>query len=116
MAAFKVLLVDDDEVLLFTLAKVLELNDFEVTTAATVPEALKHITSDHYDVLLSDLHMPGAGDGLTVVSAMRHANPEAATILLSSFPEMNAATQAILLQTDQILVKPMDVTALVAAI
>jgi CheY-like chemotaxis protein len=116
MAAFKVLLVDDDEVLLFTLAKVLELNDFEVTTAATVPEALKHITSDHYDVLLSDLHMPGAGDGLTVVSAMRHANPRAVTMLLSAFPEMGAAAQAIMLQADEILVKPMNVAALVDTI
>src|ERR1700731_2635207 len=116
MAAFKVLLVDDDEVLLFTLAKVLELNDFEVTTAATVPEALKHITSDHYDVLLSDLHMPGAGDGLTVVSAMRHANPRAVTMLLSAFPEMGAAAHAIMLQADEILVKPMDVQTLVDTI
>src|SRR5580692_8894202 len=60
--------------------------------------------------------MPGAGDGLTVVSAMRHANPQAVTLLLSAFPEMNAATQAILRQTDEILVKPMDVTSLIQTI
>jgi CheY-like chemotaxis protein len=116
MAAFKVLLVDDDEILLYTLAKVLEHNDFEVTTAANVSQALKHISSGHYDVLLSDLHMPGAGDGLTVVSAMRHANPKAVTMLLSAFPEMGAAAHAIMLQADEILVKPMDVQALVDAI
>jgi ActR/RegA family two-component response regulator len=116
MAAFKVLLVDDDAVLLFTLAKVLELHEFEVTTADTVAEALKHISAAHYDVLLSDLHMPGAGDGLTVVSAMRHANPKAVTMLLSAFPEMGAAAQAIMLQADEILVKPMDVPALVDTI
>jgi CheY-like chemotaxis protein len=116
MASFKVLLVDDDEVLLFTLAKVLEHNNFVVTTAATVPEALKHISSDHFDVLLSDLHMPGAGDGLTVVSAMRHANPGAVTMLLSAFPAMGAAAQAIMLQADEILVKPMNVAALVDTI
>jgi CheY-like chemotaxis protein len=116
MAAFKVLLVDDDAILLYTLAKVLEHNDFAVTTAATVSEALKHISSEHYDVLLSDLHMPGAGDGLTVVSAMRHANPKAVTMLLSAFPEMGAAAHAIMLQADEILVKPMDVQALVDAI
>jgi CheY-like chemotaxis protein len=116
MAVFKVLLVDDDPIVLFTLAKVLEHNEFLVTTATTVPEALKYISSGQYDVLLSDLHMPGAGDGLTVVSAMRHANPKAVTILLSAFPEMNAAAHAILLQADEILVKPMNVTALVDAI
>jgi CheY-like chemotaxis protein len=116
MAATKVLLVDDDYVVRCTLAAVLEERGFDVTSAATVSEALKLISSNSYDVLLSDLHMPGAGDGLTVVSAMRHANPQAVTMLLSAFPEMDAAAHAILLQADQILVKPMAVTALVEAI
>ena len=116
MTIANVLLVDDDVDLLFTLARVLEYNDFAVTMASTVSEALKHISSGQYDVLLTDLHMPGAGDGLTVISAMRHANPKAVTMLLSSFPEMDAAAQAILLQTDEILVKPMNMTALVDAI
>jgi hypothetical protein len=37
---------------------------------------------------------------------MRHANPRAVTLLLSAFPEMAATAHAILLQADQILVKP----------
>jgi ActR/RegA family two-component response regulator len=116
MAFIRLLLVDDDEVTLLILGALLQEQGFEVTTASTVSAALKLISSRVFDVLLSDLHMPGAGDGLTVVSAMRHANPEAVTILLSSFPEMSAATQAILLQTDQILVKPVDIGSLVEAI
>ncbi|NYF52050.1 response regulator [Tunturiibacter gelidoferens] len=116
MAPAKLLLVDDDETIRLTLGIILRKHGFKVTVAATVTEALKHISSEAFDVLLSDLHMPGAGDGLTVVSAMRHANPKAVTILLSSFPHMDAAAQAILLQTDEILVKPMDVTMLVEAI
>jgi CheY-like chemotaxis protein len=116
MASTKLLLVDDDEAVRYMLAAVLEKHGYEVTTAASVPEALKLITAGSYDVLLSDLHMPGRGDGLTVVSAMRHANPKAITILLSAFPEMDAAAQAILLQTDQILVKPMNIPALIEAI
>src|ERR1700742_4086837 len=111
-----VLLVDDDEIVRHTLGKLLTHEGFEVTTAASVPQALGLISSDMYDVLLSDLHMPAAGDGLTVVSAMRHANPKAVTLLLSAFPEMNAAAQAILRQTDEILVKPMDLTSLVQII
>jgi ActR/RegA family two-component response regulator len=116
MALIKLLMVDDDEVALFTLGALLREQGFDVTTASSVLEALKLISSGAFDVLLSDLHMPGAGDGLTVVSAMRHANPKAVTILLSSFPEMSAATQAILMQADQILVKPMDIASLVDAI
>jgi DNA-binding response OmpR family regulator len=115
-AATKVLLVDDDEVVRSTLSNVLELSGFKVTSAATVPEALRLICSDTYDVLLTDLHMPGAGDGLTVISAMRHANPKAVTLLLSAFPQMTAATQAILLQADEILVKPMDAASLISVI
>ncbi|MDX6458136.1 MAG: hypothetical protein QOE55_1833, partial [Acidobacteriaceae bacterium] len=111
-----ILLVDDDEALRHMLAAVLAENGYDVTTAGSVPEALKLISSGSYDVLLSDLHMPGKGDGLTVVSAMRHANPKAVTILLSAFPEMDAAAQAILLQTDQILVKPMNIPALIEVI
>jgi DNA-binding response OmpR family regulator len=116
MRLTKLLLVDDDDHIRSTLCEILVQEGFDVTTAATVPEALRHISSSVYDVLLSDLHMPGAGDGLTVVSAMRHANPKAVTMILSAFPEMDAASHAILLQADQILVKPMAVTALIEAI
>src|ERR1700684_3070951 len=116
MLANRVLLVDDDEVVRMTVTGLLEQSGFAVTCASNVMEALKRITSESYDVLLSDLHMPGAGDGLTVVSAMRHVNPMAVTLLLSAFPEMNAAAQAILHQADEILAKPIDVGSLIQII
>jgi CheY-like chemotaxis protein len=117
MAEANVLLVDDDEVLRMALSGMLEHSGFSVTTAANVPDALKLLSSgEKYDVLLSDLHMPGAGDGLTVISAMRHVNPGAVTFLLSAYPEMTAAVAAILQQADEILVKPMEMRALIKAI
>lgn len=116
LAAIRVLLVDDDSIARSAISMVLEASGFQVTGAGTVPEALRLICSGTYDVLLTDLHMPGPGDGLTVISAMRHANPKAITLLLSAFPEMGAATQAILLQTDEILRKPLDMSSLVQAI
>ncbi len=116
MKNLKVLLVDDDEVARMSLTMVLEQSGFAVTSAASVLEALKYISTGCYDVLLSDLHMPGAGDGLTVVSAMKHSNPAAATLLLSAFPEMSAAVQAILQQADEILVKPIEPASLVRMI
>jgi CheY-like chemotaxis protein len=112
----KILLVDDDESIRAVMSSLLGKQGFDVKVAASVTEALAIISSGTFDVLLSDLHMPGAGDGLTVVSAMRHANPMAVTILLSAFPEMDAAAQAILLQADEILVKPMDIPGLVKVI
>jgi YesN/AraC family two-component response regulator len=116
MATIKILLVDDDDIVLSSLSELLRYEGFEVTEASSALEALRLIHSSFYDVLLTDLHMPGAGDGLTVIGAMRHANPKTVTILLSSFPEMEVAALAIMSQTDEILVKPMEISALVKAI
>ena len=112
----KVLIVDDDEAIRQSLSFTLEYGDFEVVTAGSVNDALKLIGSQAFDVLLSDLHMPGAGDGLTVVSAMRHSNPAAVTIIFSGFPEMKEAAAAIVLQADEILVKPMAPMVLIHTI
>jgi DNA-binding response OmpR family regulator len=116
VAAPRILLVDDDPAVRDILSNVLTSRGFTVAVAGDVPSALKLIGSQTFDALLSDLHMPAPGDGLTVVSAMRHSHPQAITILLSAFPEMEAATKAILQQTDEILVKPMKIDALVDTI
>ena len=79
-------------------------------------EALQFIASEQFDVLLCDLHMPGAGDGFTVVSAMRHTNPKAVTLVFTGYPALEEAMDAILLQADEILVKPMDVPSIIALI
>jgi DNA-binding response OmpR family regulator len=112
----RLLLVDDDESLRDILVMTLERDGFEVEAAANVSEALKLISSQTFDVLLSDLHMPSPGDGLTVVSAMRHTNPKAVTIIFSAYPEMKRAAAAILAQTDDILLKPDGIVNLVALI
>ena len=62
---------------------------------------LRYISARTYDVLLSNLHMPGAGDGLTVVSTMRHANRDDVTLFLSAFTEMSAAAMPILMHTHE---------------
>ena len=112
----KILLVDDNDAIRDSLNEVLEHEGFEVFTAATVNDALKLIGSQSFDVLLSDLHMPDPGDGLTVVSAMRHSNPKAVTLISSGYPDLEEAAAAILLQADQILVKPLATKALVKTI
>ncbi len=112
----RLLLVDDNDSLRFTLPLVLERNGFDVSVASNVNEALKLISTQTFDALLTDLHMPQAGDGLTVVSAMRHANPTAVTLIFSGYPAMKEAAAAILSQTDGILVKPLAVETLVETI
>lgn len=112
----KILLVDDNEWVRTSLTAVLEHHQFLVTTAANVTEAIHLIDTDAFDVLLSDLHMPGAGDGFTVVSAMRHKHPDAITLLFTGYPALREAMYAILLQADEIMVKPMPIPELVALI
>jgi DNA-binding response OmpR family regulator len=111
-----VLLVDDSDAVRSSLGLVLEHNGFTVVGAANVREALQLIATRSFDVLLSDLHMPHAGDGLTVVSAMRHSNPSAVTLIFSGYPGMREAASAILMQADEILVKPLAVNMLVDTI
>jgi DNA-binding NarL/FixJ family response regulator len=106
LASARLLLVDDDDSVLSGLSVILEAHEFEVTTASNVTEALKHIASASFDVLLTDLHMPGAGDGLIVAGAMRHANPRAVTLIISAMPDMAKATAAVLRQVDEIILKP----------
>ena len=112
----RVLLVDNDGLIRTSLTLVLEFGGFEVVTATNVNDALKIIGSQDFDVLVSDLHMPGAGDGLTVVSAMRHSNRRAVTIIFSGYPAMKEAAAAILLQAGEILVKPMAPEILIETI
>jgi DNA-binding response OmpR family regulator len=112
----KILVVDDDANIRATLTGVLTFNQFRVTTASNVGEALHLIDTEPFDVLLSDLHMPGAADGFTVVSAMRHTNPDAVTLMYTGYPALKEAMSAILLQADEILLKPLAPPMLVAQI
>jgi CheY-like chemotaxis protein len=108
----RVLLADDDEAVREMLQVALERDGFEVVAVASVKEALSHIAAESFDVLLSDLHMPHAGDGFTVVSAMRHTHPQAVTLVLSGYPALEEALSAIRLQADEILVKPIEIASL----
>ncbi len=112
MEPIRVLLVDDDRAVLKMMQTALESRSFKVTPVAGVAEALGRINTDKFDVLVTDQHMPGAADGFTLVSAMRSAQPDALTVLTSGNLDTEAAMAAIVLQADEILVKPLDVRAL----
>jgi CheY-like chemotaxis protein len=106
LPTLRVLVVDDDEAVRMMMQEGLHRDGFEVVTASNVSDALRYIATENFDVLLSDLHMPLAGDGFTVVSAMRHTHPKALTVVLSGYPALDEAMAAILSQADEIIVKP----------
>ena len=108
----KVLIAEDDDAVRGMLRAALERDGFDVVAVAGVREALGRIAAESFDVLLSDLHMPHAGDGFTVISAMRHTHPHAATLVLSGYPALDEALAAIRLQADEILVKPIEIASL----
>jgi DNA-binding response OmpR family regulator len=103
------LLVDDDHAVRAMMSATLERKGFDVVAVSSVTDALRRISSESFDVLITDLHMPNPGDGLTVVTAMRHSQPNALTLLVSGYPDVQSAMSAILLEADQIIVKPFDV-------
>jgi DNA-binding response OmpR family regulator len=108
----RVLLADDDDAVLGMMSESLKSKGFEVVAVGGVTDALKCIANEKFDVLITDLHMPNAGDGFTVISAMRHSQPAALTMLLSGFPDVKNAMEAIILEADEIVVKPVDVKRL----
>ena len=108
----RVLLADDDDAVRNMLQVTLERDGFEVVAVASVSEALSRIATQTFDVLVSDLHMPHAGDGFTVVSAMRHTHPNAVTLLLSGYPALDEALAAIRVEADEILTKPIEIRSL----
>jgi DNA-binding response OmpR family regulator len=106
MTTTRILLAEDNDDVRLAFQEGLESHGFAVMPAASVAEALRLISAENFDVLLSDLYLPDASDGFTVVNAMRHTQPNAVTLVLSNYPVLQAAMTAILLQADQVLVKP----------
>jgi ActR/RegA family two-component response regulator len=112
MTAARVLLVDDDKDDIFLTQRSLEKKNFQVVAVTSVTEAFKQIATQPFDVLITDLHIPDPGDGFAVVTAMRHSQPEALTLVVSGFPDVQQSLSAILLQADEVLVKPFDIEQL----
>jgi PAS domain S-box-containing protein len=111
-----ILFVDDEPAIRETFPKILTLGGHTVVSAATVAEALGFITSEHFDLLISDLNIGHPADGFVVVSAMKRTHPECVTFILTGYPGFESALQAIREQVDEYLVKPADVRKILATI
>lgn len=112
----RLLFVDDEPGIRTTLAAILEMHGFHVTSCATVQEALSAIQKNSYDVLLTDLNIGQPADGFTLVSAMRRTQPEAVNVIITGYPAFETALHAIRAQVDDYFVKPADPLELVQRI
>ena len=98
--------MDDEPSIRLTLPPLLRERGFQVQVAANVSEALAAIKAQRFDVLLSDINIDRESDGFTVVQAMREANPDAVTILLTAYPAFETAVHSIRVEVDDYFRKP----------
>jgi ActR/RegA family two-component response regulator len=112
----RVLVVDDDPIVPKTLVSVLKQRGFDVDVAASVAEALRAIEEHRHDVLICDLNIVDAGDGFTVVTAMRKAEPTSVIVLLTGYPGFETAVEGIRQQVDDYFVKPADYDDLISTL
>src|SRR5438270_10566995 len=112
----RLLFVGDEESIRLSLPPLLQTKGFEVRVAANVPEALVEINSRYFDVLITDLNIGEQGNVFLVVSAMRHLQPYCVNLILTGYPALETAVQAIQGQVDDYLMKPSEPDALVTTI
>jgi len=109
----RVLLVQIDSLKQTDLHRTLERNGFQVVAESTIKDALHCIAIQDFVALICDLHLPAAGDGFTLVNAMRHSHPDAVTIIISDFPALRESLAELLPQADEILVTPIPLDEIV---
>src|SRR5213078_4995397 len=112
----ELLFVDDEPSIRLTLPPILQERGFQVQIAASVSEALTAIKAHKFDVLLSDINIDRESDGFTVVHAMREANPDCVTVLLTGYPAFETAVRSIRAEVDDYFTKPADLNAIVNTI
>jgi DNA-binding response OmpR family regulator len=101
----RVLLVDDEVAVLLTLKAVLEINGFDVDTAASAREGRMKVRNHEYHMIITDLHMESDKAGAEVIAAARSASYQPAVALLTAFPLADEDWQEM--GADHMLVKPM---------
>jgi DNA-binding NtrC family response regulator len=110
----RLLFVDDEPRIRETLAIILPRYGFAVTLAGTVPEALKQIQKQEFDILLCDLNIQRENDGYDVIRAMQQVHPACVTVVLTAYPGIESAVEGIHLGIDDYITKPADANTLVA--
>lgn len=103
----KILLVDDEEIIVKAMKKNFEQEGYEVMTASCGEEAVEMNTSQQFDLIITDLSMPGM-NGITVLAEAKKQNPDIGSIILTGYGDMTSAIEALRLGADDYLLKPCD--------
>ena len=101
----RILIVDDEQTVRDLVAKTLTMADYDVDTAPDGPSALDRLRSADYDLLITDLKMPGM-DGLSVIREARQRSAELPIIIITGYSTEASAIEAINLGVCGYLTKP----------
>jgi DNA-binding NtrC family response regulator len=107
-----VLVVDDDAALSRTVHRLLTARGYEVVTVNSGQAAIDALLRRHFDVVVSDIQMPGMS-GVELLSEVRAHDLDVPVILMTGDPRIETAMEAVSVGALQYLVKPVDSDVLV---
>jgi len=110
----RILLVDDELAILLTLRAILEMNNFEVDTAASTGEAEQKLGKHTYEMVITDMRMETETSGYEVIKAAKQQAYDPATAILTAYPSMGEDWRSKGAQS--LLVKPVNTKELLQQI
>jgi DNA-binding response OmpR family regulator len=114
-SSIRVLLVEDNQGLLDTLADVLWSGGMEVGKALDAQAAFVMLAQEHYDVAVVDMILPGPS-GAEVIRKLKETSPATGIIICTAYYDNQLLLEARSLGVDQTIQKPADPAALIALI
>ena len=107
----RILVVDDDENIRVTIEAILENEGYAVDVAVNGREAIKKSESTAYNLALIDIRLPDM-EGIELLTSMKDTVPKVRKIIITGYPSMQNAIDAVNRNADAYLVKPVDVDKL----
>jgi len=104
----RILVIDDDENIRRSLSTVLIEKGYEVDVAATGHEAIKKSKANFYNLALVDLRLPDM-DGTRLLTEMKEGVPKMVKIIITGYPSLENAIEAVNRGADSYMVKPYNV-------
>jgi DNA-binding NtrC family response regulator len=104
-AAANILIVDDEEVVRQSYMRILASTHSKVRSAWTWEQLRQAIEDERFDLVLLDLRMPGM-DGMAVLRALKQQSPESEVIIITGYPTLDSAKEALTLGAFDYLTKP----------
>ena len=104
----KILIVDDESNIRHLYSAILSKDNYIISQAAEGDTAIKMLKKEHFDLVISDLHMHGLG-GIEVLKAAKVKDPLIQVLILTGIGSINTAVQAMILGAFEYLTKPVDV-------